>query len=77
MTGNENENLYRSKVLMSNWFEDRSNHENPSHHHFKELIKGDIAATTISKEEFNTTSQNWLNFQAIPPSDTYQTNYKY
>ena len=31
------ENLYRSKVLIENWFEDRSDHTNQSHNFFKEL----------------------------------------
>ena len=42
------ENLYRSKVLMENWFEDRSNHQNQDHFHFKETLKWNPKEHTLS-----------------------------
>lgn len=46
------ENLYRSKVLIENWFEDRSDHTNPSHSFFKELKTENPISYTLTTVNF-------------------------
>ena len=43
------ENLYRSKVLMDNWFEDRSDHTNSDHFFYNEQKKDKPTESTLTK----------------------------
>jgi hypothetical protein len=70
------ENLYRSKVLMENWFEDRSNHKNGCHQFYKVSKEDQSFKSTLKQEEFNATNQNWLQFQDIKPASTFETMYQ-
>lgn len=83
MQPDRKENLFKSKVLIcklrltqANWFEDRSSPSNPSHSYFAERKEHAPANFTLTSKEFNKTNSNWLNFQAVPPSQTFKTVYK-
>ena len=60
----------------ANWFEDRSNHNNPGHNFEKERRNPTVPDFTLTNNEFNKTNNNWLNFQDVPSKDTFNSVYK-
>lgn len=65
------ENLYNSKVLMHNWFEDKSSNSN----NYSYLVKPrNDDSNILLYEKFNKTSNNVINFQ---PHNTVKTTYLY
>jgi len=69
------ENLFGSKTLIGNWYEDRSNPTNNNHNFYAERKTQDnLYQPVLTKTEFTSTHGNWL--LNNPKDDTFRTTYQ-